>query len=370
MNQENTKEISVVSPLEFSPAIYNEGEAIFKEVMAKIKEIQVDPKTATKEQLEEVTDVRKKLSKAKSSIKEAGLADREATRKYNERSKAYENDIVSQIDPELDRLKGIEKEAKEFAMMEERKATLPEFKEKLAALNDGIEATDEELLALDPAGRDSYFNERLFAKNQKDREEIEAQKAEQAKEAERIENEKKLAAERLYNSRVQTILQLGFKDAGGNFMFSDSLAISKEQLELLEDASFNSWIEEVKGFVAKENARLAEEAKAKQASEIKAAEEAAAEAAQKKAAQEAAAKEAERLAAEEAEKKAKEEAAAKAAEEKAQRESAERFQSWLNENSYNENTDQLVEEIDHDENDNDIRVTTLYREVSRYSHNI
>jgi len=102
---------------------------------------------------------------------------------------AYEKSLVAIIEPEEKRLKGIEDESKEYAIKEERRATLGEFKAKLATIGDVVDADDDFLLSFDPAGRDQYYTERLQAKLELDKAAKEAQEREEAEKAERAKQD-------------------------------------------------------------------------------------------------------------------------------------------------------------------------------------
>jgi hypothetical protein len=364
METENTtKEEAVAVVLEFKPEIFDPKKETLLAIAAEVAKITADPAKMTKEDLELINTTKNKLVKARTSIAKAGKAAREAANKYNKDVKAYEDELIAILEPEELRLKQLESDAKEYAIVQERLKTLPEFKEKLALIGDTVEISDEELLKLDPPARDVYYNQRLGAKLTADKVALDAQKAAQDAAAQKLEDEKKLAQERIFNARVNAILQLGFKDNGTNFSFNDSMIVSREQLELLQDGAFNGWLEEVKAFVSAENTRLAKEAEIKRQADIKAAEEAAAAKAKKEAEQEAAAKEAKRLADEKAAKEAEAEKQAKEAAEKAEKEAQAEFQQWLIDNSYNADTDSLVEDQDAEG-----KKTILYRTVSEYRH--
>lgn len=345
--------------LEFSPEIFDPKKAELQAIAAEVATITADPAKMTKEDLELINTTKNKLVKARTRIQKAGLAAREAANQYNKDVISYEKELIAIIEPEEKRLKELEAAAKDYAMQEERKKTLPEFRAKLDAIGDGIEATDEELLALDPNERDAYYNGRLGAKLEADKAAADARRAEEdaARIAEQkkldderaaIEAEKKLAEEREWGARTSRILGMGFVDAGNNFEFGSSIVISKVEARHLQTGAFEAMIEDFAPRVEERKKQLAAEAEAKRQAEIKAAEEKAT----KEAEDRAAAKAAEEKAA--ADRKAEEEK--RAAEE---RNKAAAYEAFLKENSYNAETD-----ITKFENG----VTTLYRKVATYNH--
>jgi hypothetical protein len=358
---EEKKDAIVV--LEFNPAVIDPKKEQLQMIADEVAKIEADPAKMDKDTLELVNTTKNKLVKARTTIEKACKALRDPHTAFNNSVSAYEKELIAIIEPQEKRLKELEVTAKEVAIKAEREKTLPEFKAKLAEIGDDVEISDEELLKLDPPSRDVYYNQRLGAKLAADKAALDAQKAQQEAAAQKLEDEKKLAEERAYNTRVNAILQLGFKDAGANFAFSDSMVVSKEQLQLLEDGAFNAWLDEVKAFVLKENERLEKEAKDKQAAEVKEAEEAAAKKAKEEAEREAAAKEAKRLADEEEAKRVAKEKEEKEAAEKAAQQAQAEFQKWLTDNSYNAETDTLVEDEDAEG-----KKTILYRTVSAYRH--
>lgn len=280
--------------------------------------------------------------KARTRIQKIGKAQREPATKYAKEVKAYEDELLAILAPEEERMKTLEKAAKEHAMREERMKTLPEYVAKLQSIGDGIEAEQDFLLSLDPNQRDQYYNERLAAKNESDRAAIEAEK-QQAEAAKRAEQEKVIA------KRREILIEAGFATDVNGLSFDTNEAVititnddiaKMTESEFLEKADF--WRKIIE---------------AKKADDIKATEERAKEEERKAQEQRAAAEEEARRVAEENERKAKEEAERKAQEEERSRRSSEAYQNWLSDSSYNEATD-IIQENE--------GVYTLYRTVSTY----
>lgn len=163
-----------------------------------------------KDKLEVVKEHRLKLRDARISITKAGKALREDALAYQKAVIAKEKELLAIVEPEEQRLKTIEDEAKKREIREKRKEDLPARKDKLASLGDDYKLEDDSLLDLDDKEFDIYYNKCLADKNEKDRMELEIEKAkldrqkrdqeiaEQARqeERERLEREQAEKAER------------------------------------------------------------------------------------------------------------------------------------------------------------------------------
>lgn len=372
---EETTEVSVV--LEFNPEIFDPKKEALLAIAEEVSKITADPAKMTKEDLELINTTKNKLVKARTSISKAGKAARDAATKYNRSVKAYEDELIAILEPEELRLKKLETDAKEYATKQERLKVLPDYKQQLASIGDLVEVTDDELLGMDPTAFQAYYNTRLGAHLQLRKAEADAKEEADriAKAAEQkkiddanaeIEREKNRLALEKYNGRVQRLLTLGFRQAGNNFFFGKEgqtadLAIDDANVKLLEDEGFNELHNKVADDIVVIKARWADEAKKAEDARVAAAEAKAKEEAEAKAKLEADEKEAKRLADEAAEKARLKEEEEQAAREKAEREAELEFQKWLSENSYNEATDTLIEDVDEEGG-----LTILYRTVSIY----
>lgn len=156
-----------------------------------------DPK-----QLSVVKENRISLKNARVKIEKTGKALREDALKFQKAVIAKEKELVAIIEPEEDRLQAIEDEAKQIAEMKKRAKELPARREQLAALNDGIEITDDEILKRDDIQFGIYINSRKEALLEKQRLEMEEREraVREAEEKTRREAELAEAAER---ARVQ-----------------------------------------------------------------------------------------------------------------------------------------------------------------------
>lgn len=367
---ETSTEIIVPEIKAFSPDVFDPKKEQLQIIADEVAKIEADPSKMDKDTLTIVNATKNKLVKARTMIEKTGKALRDPHTAYNKSVSAYENELIAIIEPQEKRLKDIEADAKKIAIREERRLTLPEYKAKLAAIGDGdtpdkwlmaefdkeLPSTEEEydeyLLTLDPNQRDVYYNARLGAH-------LQAQKAaaDAKAEAEAREAEDKKAA--ILSTRREIMLEIGFITIADGLFFSEEVKFHNYEIAAFSEVEFAQNINAWRKFAEDREAA----AEAQKQADIKAAEVAAETKAKEEAQKEADAKEAKRLADEADAKKAKEEAEAKEAAERTERESAEKFQQFLEDNSYNNETDSLVEDQDATG-----KVTILYREVSRYTH--
>ncbi len=143
-----------------------------------------------KTQLEKVRASRIVLKKTRVQIEKHGKALRDDANKFSAAVIKKEKELIGIISPEEDRLQAIEDEAEQQAIIDERREKLPARKDRLVALEDGIEISDEELLLMDSVQFESYYNARVADKNEQVR--LKAEADQRAKdEATRLENEAK-----------------------------------------------------------------------------------------------------------------------------------------------------------------------------------
>lgn len=363
-------EIVAAPRLEFSPAAFDPNKESLHAIAAEVAQITADPAKMTKEDFDLVNATKNKLVKARTTIQKRGKELREDAIRYQRDVIGYEKELIAIIEPEEARLKEIEAKAKEYAMTQERLKTLPEFKEKLAAIGDDFipsDTYDEFLLTLDPNGRTEYYNGRLGAKLEADKVAADARQAEE--DAKRAEEQKKLDDERAeierekerlaaeedrldtekHNARLQRVLTLGYRETSRGFEYLDSPVMIESVVFDSTDEDFEASMKIALQYVEEANKRAADAAEAKRLADIKSAEEAATKVAEDKAAADRAAEEAEK------EKRAAEE---KAAEEARARETA--YQEFLKAHSYDEATDTVITDAS--------GLATLYRKVAAYQH--
>lgn len=151
-----------------------------------------------KKQLDIVKRARIDLRNARTSIEKAGKELRADALKFQRAVIAKEDELIGIIKPEEERLKGIEEEAEHLALMKVRQAQLPERKERLMKLGIGDEPVgDDFLLAMDSVQFETYYNEQVAIKNERDRQEIQRKQDEEDKENARIKAEQDAREEKL-----------------------------------------------------------------------------------------------------------------------------------------------------------------------------
>ncbi len=172
----------------FNPTVA-ELKAIVKESQ-KIAVVNIE----NPEEVALVKDQRIKLRDARVAITKKGKELREDALKFQKDVITKEKELVAIIEPEEERLSAIEEEAKVAKEKKDRIATLPTRKEKLAAIGDGIEISDDEILAKDPEEFQAYCNQRLADKNAKDAEELGRREKEVKDKEEAIKREEETKA--------------------------------------------------------------------------------------------------------------------------------------------------------------------------------
>lgn len=143
-----------------------------------------------------VHDYRMELKAARVTIEKSGKAIREDALKFQKAVIAKERELIALIEPEELRLEQIEKQAKDHALMEERKRKLPERMERLKTV--GGDFPEENVLKMDDVMFEGHFNRLQAEKNAKEAAEIEQKRREQEEKlaAEKREQDAKLEAAR------------------------------------------------------------------------------------------------------------------------------------------------------------------------------
>lgn len=144
-----------------------------------------------KEQVENFKKVKKNLQQLRISIQRTGKALREEALKYQKAVVSKEKEYISLIEPEENRMKALEVEMKLQQDKKDRLAILPQRKQHLASIEDGVEVSDEELLGMTDVQFQFYYQKRFKDKNEAQRLENERRQRELDEEAERLENERK-----------------------------------------------------------------------------------------------------------------------------------------------------------------------------------
>ena len=147
-----------------------------------------------KEQVEIVHQARIGLRTARTSITRMGKDLREDAVAFQKAVIVKEKELLAIIEPEENRLEQLEEEAARTQEREDRREFLSRRKERLAAIGDGIEITEDELLDMEGSVFEGYFNRRMSdrnnavaAENARKQAEIEAEKG-------KLEREKEVEA--------------------------------------------------------------------------------------------------------------------------------------------------------------------------------
>lgn len=266
-----------------------------------------------------IRDMRLKLKNARVAISKRGKELREEAIAYQKAVINKEKELIGLIEPEEERLSGIEEVAKAIKEKEGRINLLPMRRERIKELGIEGEYSDDFLCELDTVGFQEWTNERVAAQNEAKRLELEA-KERAIKEAE------------------------------------EKIAREKEMKEREERAR-----EEEKR-LAEERIKQAEERAKQAAIDAEMEKQAAIEAVRQEEARKAAEAEKKRLIAIEEEKMKKAEEARKEAEEKKKREEDERYRKWLADNGATPDVQGWIAMKD----PYGANQMVLYKEVSRF----
>ncbi len=145
-----------------------------------------------KGQLEAVKQNRIALRDARVSITKKGKELREGALAFQKAVIAKEKELIAIIEPEEERLKAIEEEVKVKKIRAERMAILPQRKERLNSIGDGVDYSDKDelLLGMDDAEFDAYYNQQVANKNAADAAALKAREDAAAAEEKRLADEK------------------------------------------------------------------------------------------------------------------------------------------------------------------------------------
>lgn len=150
---------------EFNPKV-----AELNELVAKTKNITASDLTDTK-QIALVRESRLALKAERVKIEKTGKRLREGAISFQKAVIAHEKGLIAIIEPEEERLEAIETEAKQIALKEERKASLPERRQRLQEVADGAPEgiympSDDELLEMNGIQFETFYNAKVAEKNQ------------------------------------------------------------------------------------------------------------------------------------------------------------------------------------------------------------
>ena len=235
-------------------------------------------------QLEVVKDHWEILRTARGDVAKALKGFRQEAINFQKAVIVKEKELIAEITPEEERLKGYLDQAKEIQEKKRRMAILPQRKEQLSTIGFDIpttnelyfESIDEGLLGMDDKQFDNYFTAVMSAKNEHDRKVIEDEKAkieidkqkliddkriEDAKKQARIDSEKEAGDKverdannekiRIKNekaekqvSRVKSLTDLGFdyNNETDCYVLGDSI-VSCMEIETDPDSDFSVKVE-------------------------------------------------------------------------------------------------------------------------------
>jgi hypothetical protein len=143
-------------------------------------------------QLRKIKDARLNIRDARVAITKTGKALREDALKFQKAVIAKEKELVAIIEPEENRLGDLEDQAEKALERKARTELLPHRNERLAAVGDDVQISDEGLLDMDGPAFEGYCNLRVANKNESDRLFIEEEKRAIEEEKSKLEREKEM----------------------------------------------------------------------------------------------------------------------------------------------------------------------------------
>lgn len=170
----------------------------FNPTVAEIQRIVEEGKKLTitdfsdRMQVKLVRDQRIQLRDVRIDITKQGKAFRQKAVDFQKQVILREKELILLVTPEEGRLTAIEEQADAFVEREKRKELLPKRLERLAALKDGVEISEEDILNMESSDFEGYCNKRLADKNEKDRTANEAKERELKEAEEKVTREKEI----------------------------------------------------------------------------------------------------------------------------------------------------------------------------------
>lgn len=152
------------------------------------------PDPLDKEQVEVVKQARLGLRSARTAITKMGKDLREDAVKFQKAVIVKEKEMLAIIEPQEERLERLEQDAEHMREREDRREFLPRRKERLTAIGDGIEITEDELLDMDGSAFEGYINMRHSNKLAADKAKLAADQAKLDADKAKLEHDKELAA--------------------------------------------------------------------------------------------------------------------------------------------------------------------------------
>lgn len=189
-------------------------------------------------QIAAVHDARISLRDIRVRVQKYGKSLREDALKHQRAIIEREKELIAIISPEEERLSALEEEANAIKERAARAALLPIRREQLASIRDGLEESDETILSMDGNAFIVYFNERVAAKNERDRLNLEEERVKLNRDMEIAEAQKTAAAEAA--EKVMTTLKL------------EAEAKEKAQADLEKKKKYQKWLMKI-GYAKEED---------------------------------------------------------------------------------------------------------------------
>ncbi len=274
----------------------------FDPLVAKLQALVEDSKKITvtdvrnDEQLKASKKMRLALRDARVALTKQGKEMREDALAFQKAVIAKEKELVGIVEPEEERLQHYEDQAAEVKEIQRREALLPARKQKLDEIGDGKQALDDELLRMDDASFNAYYNGRVgdwqrkkeadlaarekAIKDEEDRQRREKEKSEaeergRQQEKERIEREKKEEGERAMREAEQkvkarmdrvTALGLTWLPDQQSFVLED-YNVAMVDIKTLTDEQFDHIIKNIQGEMKRRKDAAAEAQREKEEKE-------------------------------------------------------------------------------------------------------
>jgi hypothetical protein len=234
-----------------------------------------------KKQVEVVKDHWKILQQSRIAIDKKLMDIRREALDFQKRVINKKDELIDEILPEENRLKGLLDKGKELEVKKLRMAILPQRKEQLSTIGDKVEAghelffdegIDEALLKMDDKAFDNYFTARMSAKNEADRKALDDEREKLAKEKQEIEDQKKIEdakkqakidaeieleekvkrdKELKISNRKNEIIMLGFVPNEEELVYENGeFMISLSEINTDPDSEFATKVERIRGILA------------------------------------------------------------------------------------------------------------------------
>lgn len=153
----------------------------FSPTVAELTQLAAESKALTlpdpldRIQLEAIKSARIKLKNARVAITKTGKALREDALSFQRAVISKEKELVSIIEPEEDRLAGLEEAADKAVEREARKELIPQRIDRIKKADPTAAYTEEQLLEMDGSAFEGFLNKIVADKNERDRQALAAE---------------------------------------------------------------------------------------------------------------------------------------------------------------------------------------------------